>query len=227
MLLRKTQKKNNIRIKKGQFILIGSLILIIGGVGIIGLRCYQYYNQEKAEQKQIDEFIDNQRTISTVGIIETENEDINNIQDIEEKNTDVNNITENYIAVLEIPKINLKKGLFSIGSDKNDVNRNIEIMSESDMPDVINGNFILAGHSGTSKISYFRNLNKLEKDDVAYIYYNGGRFLYKLVNSYEIQKTGEASISRNGKKTTLTLITCKHNTDKQVVYIFELMKDGE
>lgn len=95
------------------------------------------------------------------------------------------------------------------------------------MPDEINGNLMIAGHSGTSKISYFRNLYKLEKDDLAYVYYNGGRYVYKLVNSYDIQKTGEATISRNGQKTTLTLITCKHNTDKQTVFIFELMKDGE
>ena len=29
------------------------------------------------------------------------------------------------------------------------------------MPDIENGNFILAGHSGNSKNSYFKNLKKL------------------------------------------------------------------
>ena len=50
---------------------------------------------------------------------------------------------------------------------------------------------------------------------------------YRLVKRYEIEKTGIANISRNGKKTTLTLITCKDNSNKQLVFIFELEKDGE
>ena len=95
------------------------------------------------------------------------------------------------------------------------------------MPDEENGNFILAGHNGTSKVSYFKNLTKLKKDDLAYIYYSGNKYVYKLVNSYDIEKTGEADIIRNGQKTTLTLITCRHNTDKQIIFIFELIKDGE
>ncbi len=132
----------------------------------------------------------------------------------------------NYIAVLKIPKINLEKGLFSKGDKYNSVNFGLEILKESDSPDVINGNVIIAGHSGTANISYFRNLHKLEVGDQATIFYGGKTYNYKLVNSYEINKNGKAKIVRNNKKSTMTLITCKHNTDKQVVFIFE-QEDGE
>ena len=133
----------------------------------------------------------------------------------------------NYIAVLEIPKIGLRKGLFDKNSSNNNVDKNIQILKESNMPDEINGNFILAGHSGDGRIAYFKNLNKLEIGDIAYVYYNGGRYCYKLVNFYEIDKTGKANIIRNLNKTTMTLVTCKHNTEKQIIFIFEIMEDSE
>ena len=44
------------------------------------------------------------------------------------------------------------------------------------------------------------------------------------MNIYEIEKTGKANIVRNGSKTTLTLITCKGNEDKQLVVISELIR---
>ena len=45
-----------------------------------------------------------------------------------------------------------------------------------------------------------------------------------MVNSYEIEKNGYAHILRNAEKTTLTLITCKHNTNKQLIVICELVE---
>ena len=86
------------------------------------------------------------------------------------------------------------------------------------------GNVILAGHSGNSYVSFFKNLEKLNNGDIAYIFYNGNKFSYRLVNCYEIEKTGFANIIRNQEKETLTLITCKHNSNKQYIFIFELEK---
>ena len=93
------------------------------------------------------------------------------------------------------------------------------------MPDKINGNLILVAHSGTSSVSYFKNLHKLVTNDIAYIHYMGKVYTYKLVNTYDIEKTGEATIIRNSSKNTLTLITCRRNTNKQTVFIFELKED--
>ena len=92
------------------------------------------------------------------------------------------------------------------------------------MPDKEKGNVILAGHSGNARTSYFKNLYKLENDDVVSIFYNGYEYKYKVVNHYDVEKTGKVNIVRNAEKTTLTLITCRHNTNKQIVYICELVE---
>ena len=150
---------------------------------------------------------------------------------IEKKNevVDVSTTTKaiekyNYIAVLKIPKIDLERGLVDVNSKYNNVNYNIEILKESSMPDVENGNLILASHSGNSKISYFKNLNKLVLNDELIIVYKGKNYNYKVKNIYEIDKNGKAKIIRNKDINTLTLITCKRNSNKQIVIISELNK---
>ncbi len=129
----------------------------------------------------------------------------------------------NYNMVIEIPKINLKKGLCKISESCNKVSRNIQVIKESDMPNVKNGNLILASHNGNSKVSFFNKLNKLSKNDTIYIYYKNIKYEYKLHNQYEINRTGKAVIHRDGTKTTLLLITCKLYTKKQKVYVAYLV----
>ena len=91
------------------------------------------------------------------------------------------------------------------------------------MPDVTNGNLIIAGHSGNSSISFFRNLHYLELDQDVYIYYKGIKYTYKIVNRYEEEKTGTITIHRNSNKTIIGLITCKSRSNSQYVYIGELI----
>ena len=129
-----------------------------------------------------------------------------------------------YILYLKIPKINLNKGITSKDSKFNDVDRNIQILKESDMPNIENGNLILAAHSGNSNVSYFKDLNKLELNDNIYVEYNNKKYHYKIVNYYKVEKTGLIDIVRNKFKPTLTLITCIENTNKQLVIICELNK---
>ena len=50
------------------------------------------------------------------------------------------------------------------------------------------------------------------------------KYDYKLVNYYEVDKTGVVQIIKNNDVNCLTLITCKKNTNKQLVFIFELEK---
>ena len=95
------------------------------------------------------------------------------------------------------------------------------------MPDVYHGNLIIAGHSGTSKTAYFKNLNKLEIGDIAKVNYQAKTYNYELVKIYEIAKTSNASIIRNQNKNTLTLITCKRKSNQQLIFIFELEERGK
>lgn len=134
---------------------------------------------------------------------------------------------EEYLGILEIKKIKLRKGFYKLNSNLNNVDKNIMIVSSSDMPDVNKGNLILASHSGNSSVSYFRYLDKLDMEDIASIYYLGKKYDYKLINYYDVDKNGSVQIIKNNDINTLTLITCKKNTDKQTVFIFELNKEGK
>ena len=134
---------------------------------------------------------------------------------------------EEYLGILEIKKIKLRKGFYKLNSNLNNVDKNITIVSSSDMPNVNKGNLILASHSGNSSVSYFRYLDKLDMEDIASIYYLGKKYDYKLINYYGVDKNGSVQIIKNNDINTLTLITCKKNTDKQTVFIFELNKEGK
>ena len=147
----KTKTNNKNYAKKSHLILIGSLLIILG-FSIVGGKYIYKYISYKEETKIIEEFLDTEVeeiTIENV-IEETPEEPVK-----EEKKENYN-----YIAVLEIPTINLKKGLLDIDDKNNNVDKNIEILKGSSMPDQ-GGNLILAAHNGLGRVAYFRNLHKL------------------------------------------------------------------
>lgn len=217
MLLRKTENKINKSSKKSQLAIIGSLILIIGGISLIGGKYLYNFCLEKEEDFKIEEFYEEQKEIDT-----------NVIEDTTEQKEETKTESKvEYVAVIKIPKIGVEKGLCKKGTSCNNVNKNIQILNEATYPDVANGNFILAGHSGNGRTAYFRNVDKLKTDDEIYVVYGGFQYKYKIVNIYDIEKTGTANIIRNKEKTTLTLVTCRHNTNKQIIVISELVERTE
>lgn len=187
------------------------LILCISGLLLVfnhyhKIKIYNSYSDNK-----IAEFFDND-------ILEVENDNLV-IQGIKENNN-FDKRDEDYIAILEIPAISLKRGLLSPNSYYNKVNYNIQIINNSIMPDIINGNLVLAGHNGARYVSFFKDLYKLNINDKVYIYYHGYKYEYSINNIYDTSKDGDVEIYRDSNKTTLTLITCKRNTkDIQTVYI--------
>lgn len=216
MLKRKNQIKNK-KGSKSQLIIVGSLLIVLG-IGVIGGKYLYNYFQTRNEEQLIDTFFEEQKEITEDITPEVPEE-----KEISETPKPTNTKIK-YFAVIKIPKIGLEKGLASKGSYYNNVNRNILVLNESDMPDKDKGNVILAGHSGSGRTAYFKNLHKLERDDEVSIFYNGHEYKYKVVNQYDIEKTGTANIVRNAEKSTLTLITCRHNTNKQIIYICELVE---
>lgn len=133
-------------------------------------------------------------------------------------------INYNYIGYLDIPKINLKRGFVSLNSKYNSISYNVMLIKGSSMPDVKNGNLILAAHRGNSSVSFFDKLYKLNLGDEANVTYNDKVHTYKLVNTYLEAKDGTIAIYRDENKTTLTLITCTRGDKKtQTVFIFELV----
>ncbi|MBR3210048.1 MAG: sortase [Bacilli bacterium] len=155
---------------------------------------------------------------------EEENTITNTITNTTTEEQKTNNYKPDYFGYIQIPKINLNQGLVPLNSRYNTVDMNIQTINPSDYPDVEKGNLILAAHSGTSSISYFKNLYQLTTNDKINILYNNQKYVYNIVKIYTVPKTGEVAIYRNEEKTTLTLITCTKNDDTtQTVYIAELI----
>ena len=192
-------------------------MLILIGISVIGIKIFLDVRADNLEDIALVEFYEEQEKIDNE--IPTETEETDNTTE-QAKSTN----SLDYIAVLKIPSIGLEKGLVAKDSYYNNVNRNIKILDESDMPDQENGNVILAAHSGNGRTAFFKNLDKLQIDDTVSIFYNGYEYKYRMINTYDVEKTGSVEITRNAQKSTLTLITCRHNTNKQIVIICELVE---
>ena len=154
--------------------------------------------EDKSDKKVVNEKIKNEGAIKI--------EKVKNVR------------SDDYLGIIEIPKINLQKRLYDINSYQNDVNKNIEILDSSDMPNVLGGNLILAAHNGNTSVGYFRNLHKLKLGDEVNISYNDVNYTYEITKIYDVLKTGKVNIKRDKSKTTITLITCL-GSDRQLVVI--------
>ncbi len=201
------------KLSKNAKVTLGILLLFLG----ISCLLFTYF-------KTIKSNIFNEKNLKyfeEVDIAETIEEVVDEIVP-EETTTPV--INYNYIGYLDIPKINLKRGFVSLNSKYNSISYNVMLIKGSSMPDVKNGNLILAAHRGNSSVSFFDKLYKLNLGDEANVTYNDKVYTYKLVNTYLEAKDGTIAIYRDENKTTLTLITCTRGDKKtQTVFIFELV----
>lgn len=181
-----TNEKNNKK-HKSHFV-FGSLFIIVG-IFLFGFTTFQKTVLHVVEEKKIDDFFQNT---------------------FEDKNIEsLDNKKSTFIAVLEIPSINLRKGLYDSSSKSNSVSVGIEILKESDMPDISGGILALASHSGTSVISYFKNLENLEKKDLVYIYYNEHKYIYEIYDKLYQEKNGTIQVNKkNNDDSLLVLTTC-------------------
>lgn len=217
MFLKRTKENKNMSKKERLIKLVASFIFLIGAFMYIGRIGYNYYI-ELRDYKKAQEFINIGKEETEIIKVDIDDENIEEQPKQEEQAP-----TYNYIGVLEIPKINIKRGFLNITDKNNNVNKNLQVIKGSDMPNIKNGNLIIAAHSGNSYISFFKNLYKLSNDDIAYVYFNNIKYTYKVAGKYDVEKTGKVVIHRDNKKNTLTLITCSQTDNtKQIIYILEL-----
>lgn len=204
------KKENPIKNKRYSLIIfLGIFLLLLG----ISYNIYNHYQQKKQDS------VDNEKVEEFFEIKEEKDSD----EEVSVETPTVKEETDNYIGVLEIPKINLKKGIVDKTSASNNVNKNIYTLKETILPDEqINSHIILAGHSGNSYISFFKNLKKLDMKDKINFYYKGVKYIYEVSNRYEIEKTGTTDLKITNKS-DITLITCISGTNKQVVYVGNLV----
>lgn len=208
----------NKKLKKNTILIIAMFILGLIGIGLLSYDyimskirlTFETVNLElygNNEPEQVNENTEEEKEI------------------IEENKQEAVEVNPYYFGYIEIPKINLKQGLVPLDSKDNNVNKNIQTIYPSDMPDKENGNLILAAHSGTSSISYFKHLYQLNTNDEFYIIYKNTKYIYNIVSIYTVPKNGQVEIRRNQNKTVTTLITCTKNDDTtQSVYIGELSR---
>lgn len=200
------------KISKYQIIMMFGIFFIFMGLSILVYNHYSKINEIKVEEEKIEEFFNEPEEEPITDIVE------NYVIQQETSNAD----NTNYIAILEIPKIDLKKGLVDKDSYLNNVDRNIYTLKETIYPnDEVNSHIILASHSGNSSVSYFRYLNRLDINDSVYIYYNGMKYTYKIIDKYEIEKNGKLQLGLSDKS-DITLISCV-GYKNQVVIIGSLI----
>ena len=222
-----------IKLRNSTVILIGILLVGIGfSVGFMEVfkskkeKAFSdmnilLYESETPEQK---EEVEEAKKVEepTEEQVPEEKPETNNPETNQNTNNTYQGVKYNYIGLIEIPKIKVKRGFLDVNEKYNNVDYNVTVIRGSNYPDVENGNLILAAHSGNCSYCYFDNLYKLSKGDVAYITYKDVIYSYKIVDIYEVEKTGTVAIYRDYSKKVLTLITCTRNSkNKQTVYILE------
>lgn len=205
-----SKRKNKIKNKRYSIlIMIGVFFIFLGSSYLI----YNQYNNEKQDSIN-DGLIEDYFKVEDE-IIETPQKEIEEEKPVPKEKID-------YIAVLEIPKIKLKRGIVDKNSSYNNVNRNIYTLKETTMPDEEdNSHIMLASHSGNSYISYFKNLNKLNLNDKVYFFYKNNKYVYKVIKKYEVEKTGTVKLSKKNSS-DITLITCISGTNNQIVLVANL-----
>lgn len=187
-------------------------IFIIISILLMGFYFGYNYMLNKTAIDDVNEYIEN-----TSSFIDEENENINIEEDVSNSSNKSTSIS--YTAILEIPSINLKRGLVDSTNNFKSINYAISIDSNSTYPNE-NGNFILYAHSGNSTIAYFKDLYKVEERDLIYIYLYGIKYEYEVINIYNIEKNGTANVVSTNDDKYITLITCDQtNSDYQIVIL--------
>lgn len=182
---------------KNRWVVVCSIIFIVCGFLMLSLEPLQRIEINNVEEKKLDKYL-------------------NSYSDHRKKREE-----SDYIGVISIPKIDLKKGLVSPSSKYNKIDYNIEILKESIILGGEVKHLFLAAHSGNSNISFFRNLNKIQLEDEVVLDYEGRTYKYLVNEIKEVNKTGSVELELDYQD-GLILMTCKRGEKKQIVVICKL-----
>ena len=170
-----------------------NIIKIIVIIILFCISCYIIYNNEKLETYKVD----NNLTIKTILKQQVEKDD--------------------NIGSIKIDKINLENKLYDIDSIKNNVDLNVTILKGSIEPANNNSIMFIAAHSGYGDKAYFKNLDKLEKDDEVILEYKSIKYKYIVIDKWEEKKDGDIEVNKTKEK-QLVLTTCStKDKNKQLV----------
>lgn len=163
------------------------------------------YNETKTNIKQ--KAITN-HNIEIIKSIENNNQLLQNKQPTKQDNEK--------IGTISIPKINLVKNIYNINSKKNNIEENVTILKIIEDKDNHTKTMIIAAHSGTGDLAYFKNLHKLNLNDTVILNYNNTNIIYKINKIYEQDKNGYITIQQKNTD-RLILTTCSEKQNKQLI----------
>lgn len=149
------------------------------------------------------------------------NDRINNIKKNMklENQIKTNNYEEDLKYILIIPRINLKKAIYNISSEKNNIKYNVKLLESSNIKDNI---LYIASHTGNQENCYFNKIKELEVDDKIYIFDKKITKEYNIIKKYYIEKNGVLS-TENIENNSVILITCDINNNQlQLIIIATL-----
>ena len=175
--------------RNNKYYLIFGIVIICLAVFYFGFKFYNYYSDIKNNDKAVEAVL-------------------------KKRIDSINNEKYRYKAVLDIPSINLKRGILDIDNKYNKAKYNIELVKEGD------NLIVLASHNGNNYNSYFGKLKDMELSDTIDYYYDGKIYRYIYTDDYEIRKDGYADIYRKDNEKAIVLVTCKDNSsDGQIVFV--------
>ena len=180
------------------------LILIISLTAFFTSTSKQIYYETIEEKEMIE------TTIKEINGEPLKKEELEQKEKIKKKH--------NYKMIIEIPSINLKKGILDKNDKNNNVDKNVAILPSSVYPGE-KGNIYIAAHSGTGIHSYFNKIDRLENDDIVNLYYNNKKYSYELYGVKYIEKNRGISLLNN-EKNTLFLITCSQKYKNKYLILY-------
>ena len=128
---------------------------------------------------------------------------------------------ENVVAVLNIPKLNVKLPVY-LGTTAENLNKGAAHLTSTSLPlGETNSNVVIAAHRGLVKHQMFRNIDKLEVGDKITLTTIWDFLEYKVTGKEIISPTDSSKIYIQEGKDMVTLITChpyRVNTHRYVVY---------
>lgn len=185
-----------------------SLLIIAIGIALFFSYHIYYHFVDVQNDNLVKEYYQNEE-VSEVNIKKINNEEISDM--------------EEYDGILVIPKINLETGFYKKNSSKNNVSKSVTILNESIMPEEDGSIVYLAAHSGVGHLAFFKNLNKLAKEDMIYLDYHQNKYSYVIRDIYEMPKNGKITVNHNINEKYLVLTTCSKNKNMQLVIVSKML----
>lgn len=196
-----------------------SIILIIIGIGLLALAFKGKFETKVMQDKLMDKF--NKIYESDQNIVG------NSPKEEEEKKEPVDHTYDyidmvNPIAILEIPKINLKV-VVAEGTEDEILRYAVGHFIETSTPEE-GGNFALAGHRNFDTGEFFLRINKLESgDEIKVTTLDGTVYTYNVTSSFVVEPQDTYILDETGQS-IITLVTCTYDGSERLVVQGSLAK---